>query len=276
MTAAGATSANVRARRRDHRQGGAAAPSGGRHARGRQHKRRWPRRVAAGVAGVAFAGVASAALYVWSLPSVAGAESRVARELATHHSKSVGNPPPARLATALVDTEDEHFYDNFLFNTATGVARVALHLFTGGPSPGGSTIEQQLAKMLYVPRQGVGAELEQVGLALRLDLRYSKGQILQMYLDRVYLGNGYYGAAAAARGYFGTSVHDLTWRQAAMLGGLPQAPSAYDPFRHRTAAKLRQSHVLRQLAANGHITASRAAADYAAPLGLRRRALPSK
>lgn len=226
------------------------------------------------LAGVA--SLAGAAAYVWSLPSVAGAEKRVSRILSAHHSTSVGVPPPAKLAAALVDTEDEHFYDNFIFNTATGVARVLLHLVTGGPSPGGSTIEQQLAKMLYVHHTGLAAEFEQVGLAARLDLRYSKAQILQMYLDRVYLGNGYYGAQAAAHGYFGTSVHHLSWAQAALLGGLPQAPSAYDPFHHLAAAKLRQSHVLRQLAANGHISPAQAAAYYSAPLGLRRHPLPTK
>jgi membrane peptidoglycan carboxypeptidase len=90
-----------------------------------------------------------------------------------------------------------------------------------------------------------------------------------MYLDAVYYGHGYWGEVAAARGYFGVNPDALDWAQAAMLAGLPEAPSAYDPLEHLALAKLRQRHVLNQLVVNQFLTAAQANAAYAEPLGLR-------
>ena len=98
---------------------------------------------------------------------------------------------------------------------------------------------------------------------------YHKAQILDMYLNAVYYGNGYWGDAAAARGYFGTTPASLDWAQAAMLAGLPQAPSAYDPLEHYALAKQRQRHVLDQLVVNHYLTRRQADAAYAEPLDLR-------
>ncbi|HWC86899.1 MAG TPA: biosynthetic peptidoglycan transglycosylase [Solirubrobacteraceae bacterium] len=75
---------------------------------------------------------------------------------------------------------------------------------------------------------------------MKLSLSYSHARILQMYLNALYYGNGYWGDVTAARGYFGKNPRELDWAQAAMLAGLPQAPSAYDPLRHLALAKLRQ------------------------------------
>ena len=90
-----------------------------------------------------------------------------------------------------------------------------------------------------------------------------------MYLNAIYYGNGYWGDVAAARGYFGKDPGALDWAQAAMLAGLPQAPSAYDPLEHYSLAKLRQRHVLAQLVVNKAITEAQADAAYRQPLGLR-------
>ena len=91
-----------------------------------------------------------------------------------------------------------------------------------------------------------------------------------MYLNAIYYGNGYWGYMTAARGYFGVSPSELTWSQAAMLAGLPQAPSDYDPVLHLALAKQRQRQVLDQLVANHILTAAQSDAAYQAPLHLHR------
>jgi penicillin-binding protein 1A len=90
-----------------------------------------------------------------------------------------------------------------------------------------------------------------------------------MYLNAVYYGNGYWGDVAAARGYFGVNPDELTWAEASLLAGLPQAPSAYDPIVHFALAKLRQRHVLDQLVANHYLSRAQADAAYTAALPLR-------
>lgn len=93
--------------------------------------------------------------------------------------------------------------------------------------------------------------------------------ILGTYLNAIYYGNGYWGDIAAAQGYFGVSPRHLTWAEAAMLAGLPQAPSAYDPELHFALARRRQRHVLDQLVVNGHLSAPAADRAFREPLPLR-------
>jgi membrane peptidoglycan carboxypeptidase len=152
---------------------------------------------------------------------------------------------------------------------SVGAARAVLASLHTSGDPGGSTIAQQLAKQLYATSSGFGATLEQIGLGVKLALSYSKPEILNMYLNAVYYGNGYWGDVAAARGYFGVNPDELTWAEAALLAGLPQAPSAYDPVVHLALAKLRQRHVLDQLVANHYLTRAQADAAYTAALPLR-------
>ena len=87
----------------------------------------------------------------------------------------------------------------------------------------------------------MSATLREIGLGVKLSLEYPKAQVLNMYLNAVYYGHGYWGDVAAAHGYFGTAPNDLDWAQAAMLAGLPQAPSACDPLEHYTLAKKRSA-----------------------------------
>ena len=208
--------------------------------------------------------------YELALPSVADAPARVAAIVRAHNGVIGELPVPTRLGEAVVAVEDEHFYSNVFFNLLDGAARAALASLHTSGDPGGSTIAQQLAKQLYATSSGASATLEQIGLGVKLALSYPKAEILNMYLNAVYFGNGYWGDVAAARGYFGVNPYKLTWPEAAMLAGLPQAPSAYDPVLHVTLAKLRQRHVLDQLVANHFLTRSQADAAYAAPLPLRR------
>ncbi len=206
--------------------------------------------------------------YELALPGVTNAPARVAAILSAHKGEMAGRLLPAKLAEAIVSVEDEHFYSNIIINVAEGAGRAALATLKRSGDPGGSTIEQQLAKQLYPHGPGLAGTLMEIGLGVKLALTYSKARILSMYLDAIYYGNGYWGDEAAAKGYFGTKPSQLTWAEAAMLAGLPQAPSAYDPLHHLALAKERQHHVLDRLVANHVLTASEAYAAYRAPLPL--------
>lgn len=199
-------------------------------------------------------------------PSVADAPARTAAILAAHHAPSDNGVLPPKVATALLATEDSRFYGDPALDPR-GVVRATIGLVTGNANAGGATIEQQLAKLLYTPgRSDLSAELEQVGLAFKLDARFTKTQILAMYLDAAYFGNGSYGIVAASERYFGLPPADLSWAQASMLAGLVQAPSAYDPHGHLTLARERQAHVLERLVATHKLTPAQAAQAAAAPL----------
>lgn len=219
--------------------------------------------------GVLVALLAAGAVYLATLPSVGDAEQRVHQILVLHDGSYAGPDPAARLGDSVVAVEDEHFYSNFLINIMDGAGRAALAALQTSQDPGGSTIAQQLAKQLYGHGSGVAATLREIGLGVKLSLDYSKPEVLDMYLNAVYYGHGYWGDAAAARGYFGTTPAALDWAQAAMLAGLPEAPSAYDPIVHYALAKERQHHVLDQLVVNHYLTAAQAAAAYAEPLHLK-------
>jgi penicillin-binding protein 1A len=213
--------------------------------------------------------ISTGVLYLASLPNVRDAESRVERILAAHHGTASGLPVPPRLAAAVVAIEDQHFYSNFVVNFLSGVARAAVAAASSTGNPGGATIPQQLAKVLYGQGSGLTGTVRQIGIAIKLSLHYSTSTILSMYLNAIYYGNGYWGDRAAARGYFHVSPYALTWAEAAMLAGLPQAPSAYDPLRHLALAKARQQRVLAQLLDTGALTPAQASAAYRAPLPLR-------
>lgn len=202
--------------------------------------------------------------YLATLRSVNDAPRRASRIIAAHHEPA-GMPAPARLADAVVSVEDEHFNDNVAINVLSGVGRALLAAVDGGGDPGGSTIEQQLARELYPG----GSTLQDIGLGVKLAMSYGKPQIMRMYLNVGYYGHGFWGVAEAARGYFGTTPALLSWGQAAMLAGLLQAPSAYDPLEHYAAARARERHVLEQLIVNHHLSVRRGAAIFRAPLQLR-------
>jgi len=135
--------------------------------------------------------------------------------------------------------------------------------------PVGSTIPQQLAKQLYPHGRGLGGTLKEIGFAFKLSFAYSNEVILSMYLNAVCYGNGYWGEAAAAYGYFGVAPSKLSWAQAALLAGLLQAPSRYDPYRHFELARARQKHVIERLLKDRYLTEAQAAAVSSDPLELR-------
>jgi membrane peptidoglycan carboxypeptidase len=198
------------------------------------------RRLAVAVLGLLLIAAIGGFAYLSSLRGVGDAARRASAITAAHHEPA-GMPAPGRLVAAVVSVEDEHFDDNVAVNVLSGIGRAGLAAIDGGGDPGGSTIEQQLARELYPG----GSTLQDIGLGVKLALDYGKPQLMRMYLNVSYYGNGFWGVAEAAAGYFDTTPARLTWGEAAMLGGLLQAPSDYDPLTHRTLARDRERHVLR-------------------------------
>ncbi len=237
--------------------------------RSRRPRRPWRRRVLrATLVGLAVLVAGAAALYL-ATPSVSDAGARVAALAARDGATAITAPVPRRFAESLVASEDARFYAEPGIDPI-GIARAAWVTATGGGvDPGGSTLSQQLAKQLYTQgRSSLAADLEQVALAVKLNLAYSKARILQMYAATVYFGHGFYGLHRAACGYFATPPRRLTLAQASLLAGLVQAPSAFDPLDHPAQARARQRYVLARLAATGTITPARSGRLARAPLHL--------
>lgn len=203
--------------------------------------------------------------YLTSLPSVGDAQARVAMLLAAHQGVDSGMPAPRRIAEAAVAVEDRRFYLHHGIDTL-GLVRAGWYLITTGSPHGGATITEQLAQALYLPSDhGLASHLEKAGLALKLEQRFTKAQILAMYLNAVYYGDGQWGIVQASETYFGVAPNDLTWAQASLLAGLPNAPSAYDPLHHYALARRRQRLVLIALVNTGILSRAEAAAIDAQP-----------
>ena len=176
--------------------------------------------------------------------------------------------PPA-LRQAVVAVEDERFWHHRGVDVKSVARAIYANASSGRVVEGGSTITQQYVKNELVgPDRSVRRKLREAALAYRLERRYTKEQILELYLNAVYFGNGAYGVQAASRRYFGTGVDRLTLGQAALLAGLVQAPSRTDPYERPQAALARRRVVLAKMADLGLITSeqARAAADEALAL----------
>src|SRR3989304_2875500 len=159
---------------------------------------------------------------------------------------------PQALRDAVIATEDRRFYSHWGVDPI-GIARAIVQNYRRGRIvEGGSTITQQLTKVLFLtPDKSLERKLKEAVLAIELERRYSKDRILEMYLNQVYFGHGAYGVEAAARTYFGKSVSELNVREAALVAGLPRAPSSYSPFERADAAKRRREVVLRRMVEYG-------------------------
>src|SRR6266508_5004280 len=164
---------------------------------------------------------------------------------------ALGQMPPV-LKEAVIATEDARFYSHFGVDPM-GIARAIYQNFRRGRIvEGGSTITQQLAKVLFLtPDKSLERKLKEAVLALELEHRYTKDRILEIYLNQIYFGHGAFGVEAAARTYFGKSVHELSPVECALLAGLPKAPGTYSPFDHPEAAKRRRATVLARMVETG-------------------------
>jgi membrane peptidoglycan carboxypeptidase len=222
---------------------------------------------------VGFAADAYAQSFFESLPSIQGLDSAafagdtvVTDMLGTTLLADVGNHGDHRLAVKLKDVskimvlatvaiEDKGFYTNPGFDIQ-GITRAALeNLRSGKVVGGGSTITQQLAKQQFLtPDRTVSRKVKELALAYELSQTYSKDQIMELYLNKSFYGSQSYGIEAAAEGYFHITADKLDLAQSAVLAGLPQAPTEWNPVIHPDAAKTRQTEVLRAMVRSNFIT----------------------
>jgi len=173
---------------------------------------------------------------------------------------------PPYLPKAFIAIEDRRFYSHFGIDPL-GIARaVVANVLHRGVSQGGSTLTQQLAKNLFLTQERtIQRKLQEAELALWLERKHTKAQILELYLNRVYFGSGAYGVDAAAQKYFGKSARNVTLAEAAMLAGLVKSPSRLAPNRNPEGAEKRAQTVLTAMADAGFITQQQAKAAIAHP-----------
>ncbi|MBV9028587.1 MAG: penicillin-binding protein, partial [Candidatus Eremiobacteraeota bacterium] len=181
-------------------------------------------------------------------------------------------PPVVR--DAFIANEDHNFYYHHGVDFG-GIIRALYADLTHQQLQGASTITQQLARRLFLTEQvTIARKVQEALLAIEIERYYTKDEILERYLNIIYLGAGAYGVDAAAHTYFGRGVGKLTVAQAAMLAGVVAAPSDYSPFANFALARERQRHVLDRMADSGYITRSQADTAYAEPVGLIAARLP--
>jgi penicillin-binding protein 1A len=163
---------------------------------------------------------------------------------------------PAHLPQAVLAVEDRRFREHFGLDPLGLTRAMWVNLQAGRIVQGGSTITQQLAKILFLsPERTIKRKVQEMLLALWLERKFSKDQILALYLNRVYLGAGTYGVDAAARRYFDKPAAQVNLYEAALLAGLLKAPSRYNPARHAGRAEARTALVLAAMVADGAISA---------------------
>jgi penicillin-binding protein 1A len=175
---------------------------------------------------------------------------------------------PPLVRDAFISNEDHNFYYHHGVDFG-GIVRAAYADLTHEEFQGASTITQQLARRLFLTNEvSVSRKVQEALLAIEIERYYTKNEILERYLNIIYLGAGAYGVDAAAHTYFGRSVDKLTLAQAAMLAGVVAAPSDYSPFANIELARDRQRHVLARMVESGYITTAQSEEAFDAPLEL--------
>lgn len=162
---------------------------------------------------------------------------------------------PKNLINALITIEDKNFYTHSGINLKAIIRAIIHDLKARSFKQGASTLTQQLAKTLFLTSEkSIVRKIKEAILALQIERRYTKNEILSLYLNQIYLGSGTYGVEAACQTYFGKSVKEITLAQAALIAGLPKAPSVYSPIKNPKLAKKRRQIVLGQMLAAKIIT----------------------
>jgi penicillin-binding protein 1A len=267
-------------------------PRGKQSPRSPKRRRRWLRWIVVPVVVVLAVGVLAAGVSAFwvltilprSLPSVTQLESfepSVGSKVYDENDEQItefhverrifvplAQMPPA-LKQAVIATEDARFYSHFGVDPM-GIARAVYQNFRRGRIvEGGSTITQQLAKVLFLtPDRSLDRKLKEAVLAVELERRYSKDRILEMYLNQIYFGHGAFGVEAAARTFFGKGVGELAPAECALLAGLPKAPATYSPFEHPSAAIRRRATVILRMVDTGALKPEQANRMAAASLDL--------
>jgi penicillin-binding protein 1A len=179
---------------------------------------------------------------------------------------SISRVPPA-VINAVIDTEDSRFFTHGAVDLKSTVRALASNVQSGVVREGGSTITQQLVKTIFLtPQRHLDRKIKEAVIASRIEKKYTKNQILEAYLNAVYFGNSAYGVQAAAETYFNEDITQVTPVQAALIGGLIQDPSGYDPIANPKDSKSRRDFVLDRMAHYGHLTQVQADALKATPV----------
>ena len=179
---------------------------------------------------------------------------------------------PANLQNAFIAVEDNRFYEHHGVDPIGIIRAVFRNIISGNATAqGGSTITQQLARNAFLSQeQTLKRKMLEAFLALKIERQYTKKEILEMYMNQIYFGQGCYGIQTASKVYFGKDVKDLSLAQCALIAGLPNSPNYYSPFHSVEAAKQRQSIVLDQMVKYGYITENEAVAAKEADIHLAR------
>jgi penicillin-binding protein 1A len=195
------------------------------------------------------------------------------REIAAYFKENREMVPlkaiPRTLVNATLSTEDRHFYRHWGVDLG-GILRAAVtNLLNLRTAQGGSTITQQLARNLFLTHERtLDRKFKELVIALRIEKMYSKSEILEMYFNQIYYGQGAYGIQAAARTFFAKDVRELTLPEAALLAGLPQNPSGHSPYRQPKSAIARRNVVLKNMLETKTITPEQYETAVRAPLGV--------
>ncbi len=165
----------------------------------------------------------------------------------------LGDVPP-HVRQAFIAIEDARYFQHSGIDPIRIVGALWADIKAGGYHQGGSTITQQLSKLIFLkPEKTITRKIREMAIALMLERKYSKDRILELYLNQAYFGSQAYGIQAAAEAYFGKDVSQLNVAEGALLAALPKAPSAYSPFQNPERSRQRRDHVLRRMQINGFI-----------------------
>ncbi len=195
-------------------------------------------------------------------------DGKLVAEFATEHRVYVPSEElPDQLVQAFISAEDKTFFEHSGIDLWGMFRGAILNPLMGKDQAGGSTITQQVVKnMLLDSTKSVERKVREAVLAMRIEKMLTKDQILELYMNEIYLGGRSYGVGAAALNYFGKSLSDLTLAECAMLGGLPQAPGRVNPLLNPEAAIKRRNYVINRMLENGYIDKAAADAALAEPL----------
>ena len=269
---------NKRPPRGPRKRGGGAAGRGSKGSGDGKPPRRWLRRILGAGVALGIWGVIAIAvvvgIYAYDLPDLSSLTASTRKpsvtllsadgETIAAYGDVYGEPVtlatlPKYVPEAIISTEDRRFYSHFGIDPIGLVRALVADIRYGHVVQGGSTITQQLAKNLFLsPERSLKRKVQELLLALQLEHRFSKDQILTLYLNRVYLGNGTWGVDAAARRYFGVPATQLSLYQSALIGGLLKAPSRYNPLNDPELSKERTTQVLANMQDTGVITQAQA------------------
>lgn len=209
--------------------------------------------------------------------TVLAADGSVLEQRGAFNSVMVGVAEmPPHLPRAILATEDRRFYQHFGMDVIGFVRAMVANIRAGGVVQGGSTISQQLAKNLFLtPERTLLRKIRELMLALWLEARLSKDEILTLYMNRVYLGAGAYGVEAASQRYFGKSARKVNLSEAALIAGLLKAPSRYAPTNDIKRSRDRAAQVLANMVDAGYLTQKQADAARRVPARLAHRSSTS-